>query len=219
MNPLCRQAQDAGISGACGPYSSSRRWSPSCSPLAEPLGSRLQFLLLAWVIAIPILLALGPKASDPARRRWGFACGVALATVYGPFVVAALNTWLFDGTNTWLRVRFSYYLWLVPGGMLIELPFVTIWHQHSPLSPAFAIPFAGLLSAMVVAVTAWLIVNAPRARWGLLPLLASFFAWGTRPRRGATNVGRLRRAGLAYEACSRRLPSPQIRPRCPPAPE
>jgi hypothetical protein len=142
------------------------------------LGSRLQFLLLAWVIAIPILLALGPKACDPSRRRWGFACGVALATVYGPFVVAALNTWLFDGTNTWLRVRFSYYLWLVPGGMLIELPFVTIWHQHSPLSPAFAIPFAGLLSAMVVAVAVWLIANAPRARWVLLPLLASFFAWG-----------------------------------------
>jgi hypothetical protein len=142
------------------------------------LGSRLQFLLLAWVIAIPILLALGPKARDPARRRWRFACGVALATVYGPFVVAAVNTWLFDGTNTWLRVECLYYLWLVPGGMLIELPFVAIWHQHAPLAPAFAIPIAGLLSAMVVAVTAWLIAQAPRARWGLLPLLASFFAWG-----------------------------------------
>ena len=141
-------------------------------------GSRLEILMFAWVTVLLILMAAGPRACDTPSRRWGLAYCDALAAVYGPFIVAAVNTWWFDGFNTWWRVEFWKYFLVVPGGVIIEGASVAIWHRHPNLSPASLFVFAGLLSIMVVVVTVWLAAKARRWRWVLLPLIGSLCAFG-----------------------------------------
>ena len=83
--------------------------------------SRLEILMFAWIAVLLILMVAGPRACDTPSRRWWVTGCDASAAVYGPFVVAAVNTWLFDGSNTWLRVDYWKYLLVVPGGVIIEL--------------------------------------------------------------------------------------------------
>ena len=65
--------------------------------------SRLIMLMVAWVTVLIIFMAAGPRTCDTSSRRWWVTCCYALAAVYGPFIIAGFNTWLFDGSNTWMR--------------------------------------------------------------------------------------------------------------------
>jgi hypothetical protein len=140
--------------------------------------SRLPILMLAWMIVLFLLLAAGPRASDTRGIRWCLACCDALAAVYGPFLVAALNTWLFDGYNTWLRGDAWKALLVSPGGLIGELTAGAIWHRRPGLSPAILLVFYGLLSALVVVITAWPVAKAPWMRWVWLPLVGSLAVFG-----------------------------------------
>jgi hypothetical protein len=140
---------------------------------------RLEVLLFDWLLVLLMLLAAGPKAYHTAGRRWGLACCDALAAVYGPFLVAGIHTRLFDGANTWLPRDFWKYLPMVPGGVIIELISASIWHRHPGLSPIVMFLACGLLSATVVAVTAWLAVRR-RSRWLWIPLIGGLCAFGAR---------------------------------------
>jgi hypothetical protein len=106
-----------------------------------------------------------------------FACSEALVAVYGPFVVAVLNTWLFDGHNTWLRAELWKYLVVFPGGMLIELVAVLLWGRHPGLPPTILFVFAALFSATMVAATAWPSARIWWGRWVLVPLIGSLCAY------------------------------------------
>jgi hypothetical protein len=139
---------------------------------ARTFGFGLGVFMVEWVIVLVILMVAGARACSTPRGRWGFACCVSLATVYGPFVIVVVNTWLLDGNNTWMRVEFWKYLWATPGEMVIEVTSMLLRHRHSGLSPAFELVFAGLSSAMMVAVTACLAAKARRARWVLVPIIA-----------------------------------------------
>ena len=141
-------------------------------------GARLEILMAVWVIVVLMLMAAGPRMCDTPRRHWGGACCDALAAVYGPFLVAAVNTWLFDGHNTWLCVDLWKVLLAAPGVMIMELVSVTIWHHALDFSPATFLVFAGLLSTTAVVVTAWISAKTRWARWGLLPLINSLCALG-----------------------------------------
>jgi hypothetical protein len=141
---------------------------------------RLGILLMAWVVVVFLLISARSRAGNTPKRRWMYAFCVALATAYGPFVVAALNTWLFDGSETWLCGEFWKILGVVPGGIIIEETSLAIWHQRPGkiLSPTVELTFALLLSAAIVIVASWLAASARRLRWVLLPLLAGMFAYG-----------------------------------------
>lgn len=141
---------------------------------------RLLILLVAWIIVLLILIDAGlPRAGDPPRRRWGLGCCDALAAAYGPFIIAAVNTWLTDGSNTWLRVDLvGKFLLVAPAATLIELTSLTIWHQRAGLSPIFGFLFAGLLSATMVTVGAWVMATTRRMRWVVLPIIGSLCAYG-----------------------------------------
>ena len=143
--------------------------------------SRLKSLMFAWVDVLLVTMAAGPRKCDTPRRRWWVTCCDALAAVYGPFVVAGVNTWLFDGFNTWMKVEFWKYLVLVPGGVIMELISVAIWHRHPGLPSAIMFALSGLLSAMVVIVTTWLAVNVRWTRWLVLPLICGLCGFGRWP--------------------------------------
>lgn len=145
-------------------------------------GARLALFLFAWLVALLLLLTLGPKAGDTATRRWSLASCDALAAVYGPFAVAAVHTWWFDGANTWFHARLVNYFLLAPGGFVIEYISAMLWRQHPSLSPAAMALFAALLSAAIVAVAAWLAAKTRNWRWALLPVVGglwAFAAWIT----------------------------------------
>jgi hypothetical protein len=141
-------------------------------------GVRLPILMFAWMIVLFILMAAGPRACDPRCRRWWGTCCDALAAVYGPFLVAALNTWLFDGYGTWLRGDTWKALSVSPGGLLVELASSAIWHRRPGLSPTLLFVFYGLLSALVVVATMWPAIKVPWTRWVWLPLVGSLSAVG-----------------------------------------
>lgn len=119
-----------------------------------------------------------PTSNRSAWRRWWIISFEVLAVVYGPFIVAAVNTRLFDGANTWLRVDYWKYLFVLPGGVIIELTSAAIWHRHPNISPTFLFVFSGLLSVIVVVATTWLAAKARWMRWVLLPLVCGLCTVG-----------------------------------------
>ena len=139
---------------------------------------RLVILLFAWVTALLTLMAAKPRTWDTPSRRWGSAIRIALAAVYGPFVVAAVNTWWSDGSNTWWRADMLKYSLLVPGGFVLEYVSAALWRRHPDLSPACLFALAGLLSAMLVVATAWLATRSQWWRWIALAILAGLSAFG-----------------------------------------
>jgi hypothetical protein len=139
---------------------------------------RLQILLFAWVAALLTLMAAKPRTWNTPGRRWGLAACIALAAVYGPFVVAAVNTWWTDGSSTWWRADMLKHVLLVPGGVILEFASAAIWHRHPNLSPACLFVLAGLLSAMLIVATAWLATRSQWWRWITLALLAGLSAFG-----------------------------------------
>ena len=139
---------------------------------------RLPILLFAWLILLLVLMAVGPKAGDGPKRRWTFACCQSLAAVYGPPFVASVNTWLFDGRNTWLHVDMWKFFLVAPGTINIDLAGVMVWHRVVGLSPVIEFVLSGVLSTMLLTISAWMAAKAGRARWGLLPLMAVWSSWG-----------------------------------------
>ena len=108
--------------------------------IARTHGFRLDGLMVAWFILLVILMVAGARACDTPRWHWGFAFCVSLAVLYVPFVIAAVNTWLADGHSTWMRVEFCKYLFVVPGGMIIEIASDLsrpLLRQHPGFSSAF----------------------------------------------------------------------------------
>jgi len=146
---------------------------------AQIPGSRLLVLLVAWLILLIMLMAAGPKAGDGPKRRWTLACCESLAATYGPPFVAAVNTWLFDGPNTWLRADMWKFFLVAPGTINIGLVGMTVWHRYPSLSATVELVSSVLLSAMLLAISAWVAAKTGRARWALLPLMAVWSSWGT----------------------------------------
>lgn len=131
---------------------------------------RLVILMIAWfILLLLILMAAGPRVCDMPKRRWCVTACETLAAMYGPFVVAAVHTWLFDGHNTWLCFDYWKFIAVVPGGALIELASAAIWRQHPILSQTMMFIVSGLLSLAMMAGIMWLSVIARRLRWLLLP--------------------------------------------------
>ena len=116
--------------------------------------ARPEFLLVTWMLFLLYLMGIGPKWLDTARRRWTLACGTALAAVYGPFVLVMLNTWLVDGTNTWLQAELWKYLPVIPGGAILEMVSAAIWHRRIGETVA-VYALASLLSAVLWTLSAW----------------------------------------------------------------
>jgi hypothetical protein len=139
--------------------------------------ARLVILVPLCVIVPLILMGVGPRACDTPKRRWTFACCEAFVTVYGPLVVAAINTWLFDGHNSWLRAEFWKYLAIFPGSMLVELVSVSFWGRHPGLPPTILFVVATLLSAVMLTAAAWPAARMWRTRWVLTPLIGGLNAY------------------------------------------
>lgn len=152
-----------------------------CVALAATIwrpSARLEIFLFAWLVVLLLLMTAGPRACDTPMKHWGLACCDTLAAVYGPFVVAAIHTWWFDGSNTWWHAWFLKYALAVPGGVVIEGISAMIWHRHPDLSPTALFVFAGLLSATVVVGTMWLAAKTRQWRWGFLPFVGGLCAFG-----------------------------------------
>lgn len=143
-----------------------------------PGGRSLPILLVAWLNLLLFLLAAGPKTSDGPKRRWTFAIVESLTAVYGPPALAAVNTWLFDGHNTWLRADMWKFFLVAPGTINIYLSWVMVWHRVPGLSPTIELALSGFLSAMLLAILAWTAAKTGRARWALLTLMAVWSSWG-----------------------------------------
>ncbi len=139
---------------------------------------RLVILMIAWFIfLLLILMAAGPRVCDKPKKRWCVTACETLAAMYGPFVVATVHTWLYDGHNTWLCFDFWKFVAVVPGGALVELASAAIRHQHPNLSQTMMFLVSGLLSLVMVVGITWLSVIARWMRWLLLPTVGILCAY------------------------------------------
>jgi hypothetical protein len=140
---------------------------------------RLEIFMFAWIDALLMLFAIGPQENDMPARCWRLAVVEVLAAAYGPFFVAAVNTRLFDGSNSWLCVEYWKYVLIAPGGVLVGFASTAIWNpQRFGLSPIAMYGFCGLFSVMLLATAAYFTVKKPRTRWILLPVVCVFCARG-----------------------------------------
>jgi hypothetical protein len=110
-------------------------------------------------------------------RRWIVDWLLAAATVYAPFAVAAAHTWLFVNCTRckmiWLRS-----LWVAPGAMLMELVSRASNGMPIPVSPPIGFAIAAMLSALLVAVVAWLSGRGRLVRWISLTLVVAISGLG-----------------------------------------
>ena len=142
----------------------------------QMLGWRLLIFLVVCLIQLLVFMAAGARAGGGRKLRWAFACCESLATVYGPLLVVAANTWLSDGQNTWLRADMWKLFLVAPGN--IELVAVTIWHRQFDISPTMEMMISGLVSVLILAISAWLAAKTRRAKWVVLPLVNVLCAYG-----------------------------------------
>ena len=72
--------------------------------------------------------------------------------------------------------RYVEVVFVAPGN--IELVAVTLWHRHPDFSPTMEMMLSGLLSVLILAVSAWLAAKTRRAKWVVLPLVNVLCAYG-----------------------------------------
>jgi hypothetical protein len=100
------------------------------------------------------------------KPSWWSACCLALIAVYAPFFIAAITTWLRTDSSTACKAIWLEYLWVAPGIILAPFACLPIYRIFGePISSrAVLYLIAGLLSVIVVGITAWLVRKGRNVR-------------------------------------------------------
>jgi hypothetical protein len=132
----------------------------------KSLGTLAGSLTFTWAIVVVLLMIAVQGTERIPRRGWPTAILLAIVAIYGPHLIVASHTWLFNACDHchkfWLVC-----LWVMPGG-IIELLVLRISHD---MPPAVAYAIAAAISLVVIGVTAWLAKLGSRARWVALAIV------------------------------------------------
>ncbi|MBN1395811.1 MAG: hypothetical protein JW959_12385 [Pirellulales bacterium] len=109
-------------------------------------------------------------------KGWLAPCLLSASAVYAPFVVVAVWAWLFAGCPhcvlMWLKL-----VWVAPGVTIAFIGMLFAFHRNIDVHPILGYLIAGLLSATIVGVFAWLARKSPRVRWPSLVAAAGLSAY------------------------------------------
>ena len=119
---------------------------------------------IAWASVIFVLMIVVQGNKNISNKGWLVPCLLSITAVYTPFVVAAGWTWLYAGcphcTAMWLKM-----LWVSPGAFAAASLSAISFHRNIDVHPIVGYVIAGLLSAAIVGVFAWLARKSPWVRW------------------------------------------------------
>ena len=134
-------------------------------------------LLFGWsIVAVLIAIAFQGTHATP-QGGWLTASLLATAVLYGPFVAMFLNTLAFNRCADCQRVWFQF-VWVAPGGMVETVVSLLLFHRNPGIPRALAVVIAAVLSAGLLAGTAWLAMRIPLVRCISLAVIAFLAALG-----------------------------------------